>query len=320
VKNFSIAMSVILCLALLSGLPDFAYSEEKKRVGPKIGTKKSSESVQQKAQSEAQTGKAKKTSSNPKAQLNKELLEAVNKGDIKTVKRLLEKGASIEVRDKSLGGTPLIWAAFMGRESVVKLLLKKGADYNARNKKGWTALSLSCAKGHVNIAKQLLARGADIDARSKDGWTPLSIAFSKKNPKLLKLLAYYCAKSPWATVEVKRGDRKGCLTVRTHPSKKARTVKCIKKGERLGLTGIWTKGNWAQVCTPVKGWTVGRYIETRALPVRKRAVLAVKLKPNRASSARNPRQRRPAPMRRSREPIEDPDLRPNIPVRKHTWR
>ena len=41
---------------------------------------------------------------------------------------LLDHGASINVRDKDSGATPLYMAATMGREDVVSLLLDKGAD------------------------------------------------------------------------------------------------------------------------------------------------------------------------------------------------
>jgi ankyrin repeat protein len=43
------------------------------------------------------------------------------------VKLLLEKGAELEAKDQ-YGRTPLLWAADKGHETVVKLLLEKGAQ------------------------------------------------------------------------------------------------------------------------------------------------------------------------------------------------
>ena len=51
-------------------------------------------------------------------------------------------------------------AAELGRFEVVKLLLKRGADINPRDRSGMTALTLSQEKGHKEIVKLLKAHGA----------------------------------------------------------------------------------------------------------------------------------------------------------------
>ena len=55
------------------------------------------------------------------------LHSAVCRGHVDIVKLLLEKGAELEARGKVYGRTPLSWAAGNGHEAVVKLLLEKGA-------------------------------------------------------------------------------------------------------------------------------------------------------------------------------------------------
>ncbi len=47
--------------------------------------------------------------------------------------------------------------------------MQKGADVNARNKDGDTALMLGCRRGHLEVVKLLLEKGADVNARDKDG-------------------------------------------------------------------------------------------------------------------------------------------------------
>jgi hypothetical protein len=357
VKNRSDAMFVVLCLAVLCTTPDFSLSKTQERVSaltkscmglvaeehetkpnsgrevlalladnsgpslPAIGQKSIAETARFAAsESMSQSRNAEKSSASPDPGLKKQLIDAASRGDPQTVLRLLESGASIEARDPDMGGTPLIWASFLGHAPVVKLLLEKEAHCNVRNKEGWTPLLLSCAKGHVNIAKMLLEKGADIDARSSDGWTPLSIAFAKKNTELLKLLVYYCAKSPWATVQVKSVRGRECLAVRTQPSERAGKVRCMRHGEIIGLTGIWTNENWAQVCAPVSGWAFGPHIETGDLPDRKRAVLTLKPRTPRESPKKTRSKREQDGTEENLDIGRELDPQPGVPMRRHIWR
>jgi ankyrin repeat protein len=49
------------------------------------------------------------------------LLWAAEKGHEAIVKLLLEKGADVEAKDREYGLTPLLWAALNGHEAIVKL-------------------------------------------------------------------------------------------------------------------------------------------------------------------------------------------------------
>ena len=65
--------------------------------------------------------------------LNRELIEAAAEGDVRWVRKLLDRGADVNARG-ALGGTPLHWAAREGRLSVARLLLDRGADVNAETR------------------------------------------------------------------------------------------------------------------------------------------------------------------------------------------
>jgi len=75
------------------------------------------------------------------------------------------------------GNTPLIRAALHGDAPKVAALLKDGADVNAANHMGETALLTSAwggtGRGDVSIAKALISRGADVNAIDMIGVTPL---------------------------------------------------------------------------------------------------------------------------------------------------
>src|SRR5206468_9240144 len=85
------------------------------------------------------------------------------------------------------GETPLMQVASVTRrpaqaEGVANLLLDKGADVNARDYAGRTAL-LKAMEGSASeyrvigadesMARLLIGRGADVNARDQDGWSPL---------------------------------------------------------------------------------------------------------------------------------------------------
>lgn len=55
--------------------------------------------------------------------------------------------------------TPLADAAVKGDKKEAELLIAKGADVNAKNKYGWTPLSLAESKGHREIAELLRSHG-----------------------------------------------------------------------------------------------------------------------------------------------------------------
>jgi len=64
---------------------------------------------------------------------------AAENGMLKTVKKLLEKGAEVNAVDLR-GSTPLHFAAENGHSEIVSLLVQRGANINAMDSKGDTAL------------------------------------------------------------------------------------------------------------------------------------------------------------------------------------
>jgi hypothetical protein len=64
---------------------------------------------------------------------NTEFLAAVERGDRDTVAQMLESDASLAVSVDATGATALHHAAFHGRREIVDILLKAGANINARD-------------------------------------------------------------------------------------------------------------------------------------------------------------------------------------------
>jgi len=104
--------------------------------------------------------------------------------NVGVVKLLLDKGADVNAQD-SAGETALWYAASKGHTDIVRLLLDRGAGVNVKNYLHRTALVLAV---NADIAKLLLDKGADLNATDSYGRTPLSYAGIYRRDDVVKTL------------------------------------------------------------------------------------------------------------------------------------
>ena len=90
----------------------------------------------------------------PNDQLNEELILAAEAGDVGLVENLLERGAQIDAHN-DWGVTALMAASGSGEAAVVELLLERGADIDARDRYGKTALEIAYDQGHREVINVL---------------------------------------------------------------------------------------------------------------------------------------------------------------------
>lgn len=90
------------------------------------------------------------------------------------VKLLLEKGAEVEAKN-SWAQTPLLYAAQKGHEAVVRLLVEKGAELESIDSEyNRTPLWYAAQSGNEAIVNLLLEKGAELESKdSHYNWTPL---------------------------------------------------------------------------------------------------------------------------------------------------
>ena len=111
----------------------------------------------------------------------------VEEGKLDVVKFLIEKGANVNAKCKN-DYTPLCIAAEKGKLDVVKFLIEKGANVDKKNKNGWTPLHVAAKEGILDVVKYLTENGANINAKTNDDKTPLYIAAKNGHSEVVDYL------------------------------------------------------------------------------------------------------------------------------------
>jgi len=124
------------------------------------------------------------------------LFESIKSGNIEKLKTALTRVTDLNVTDNE-GNTTLNCVCFWDRIEAVRLLLKCGADPNARNRDGYAALHSALdhkSKTAGDIVKLLIDHGADVNQKvnaqpDENGYTPLHYACgNSRNVKAVRLL------------------------------------------------------------------------------------------------------------------------------------
>nr|XP_055076899.1 transient receptor potential cation channel, subfamily N, member 1 isoform X1 [Misgurnus anguillicaudatus] len=93
------------------------------------------------------------------------------------VQMLLGFGAQVQLRGGKAQETPLHIAARVKEgERVAEMLLKSGADVNAEQENGETAMHVAARHGSLQMIKALIQEGGDVTFTSKVGENPLHVA------------------------------------------------------------------------------------------------------------------------------------------------
>ncbi|XP_069652673.1 ankyrin repeat domain-containing protein 22 isoform X3 [Haliaeetus albicilla] len=110
------------------------------------------------------------------------ICQAAYNNDFNEVQLLLERNSNyLNIQDSFGGDTPLICACKQGNNRIVSYLLNRNADVNLRNK-------VSKTKQNENLIKMLLRAGADVNATDFSGNTALHYACEMKNQAVIPLL------------------------------------------------------------------------------------------------------------------------------------
>lgn len=117
------------------------------------------------------------------------LFKSVFAGDLEKAELALNAGANVNAVNEH-GLTALMAASLGGHNKIAELLVSKGADINAKTGDGNTALLMALGNSHPESAKLLISKGADVNVTSKvlAGFTPLILASMRGYVEIVELL------------------------------------------------------------------------------------------------------------------------------------
>ncbi len=150
-----------------------------------------------------------------------ELVRAVKAQNREIVRALLAQGADVNASQGD-GATALHWAVHRDDRETADLLIQADAEVNAATDLGVAPLSLACLNGSAALVETLLKAGADPNAAAVSGETPLLTAARVGNVDVVRLLLAHGAHV--TATEASRGQTALMLAVAEKHTEVARVL------------------------------------------------------------------------------------------------
>lgn len=132
------------------------------------------------------------------------------------IKLLLARGADVAARDSDQR-TPLYYASSCkNNKAVVSLLLEHGSEVDAKDVRGETPLFIASRWACCEVVTVLFQHGTDVNVVNDDGYTPLAYASERKDPSLVsELIRHGCSVDslPRSTAPLHRASEFGSTEI-----------------------------------------------------------------------------------------------------------
>ena len=103
------------------------------------------------------------------------LMRAAARGDASAVTALVGAGTDVNTSHEELRVTPLMFAAYFGKDAVVRLLLEQGAKANLKDAAGASAADWATAGDHPATTDLLSKAGAQLNPFLNVGVLPFAL-------------------------------------------------------------------------------------------------------------------------------------------------
>ena len=126
-----------------------------------------------------------------------DFFRAIHDGEYKKVEKVILEQPNLI--DSIISGdcTPLMFASYWGKDSIVELLLKHGADmYKAGPKYGQTPLHVAVMQNNLSVVNVLISKGMDVNVKDVNKKTALIDAIENNKKEMVELLLKNNAKLP----------------------------------------------------------------------------------------------------------------------------
>ncbi|KAK3265375.1 hypothetical protein CYMTET_25936, partial [Cymbomonas tetramitiformis] len=100
---------------------------------------------------------------------------AAERGTVEVVRKLVDMGAEVDAEDGE-GRTALTVALAFGQEGVARALLEAGAGVNAGT--GQRPFHGAAKRGTVEVVKEFMEKGVEVDVEDREGCTALTVALA----------------------------------------------------------------------------------------------------------------------------------------------
>jgi ankyrin repeat protein len=133
------------------------------------------------------------------------LLAATHANRIDAAGLLIEHGADVNAKD-DMQDSPFLYAGAEWRLEILRMTLAAGANLKSANRYGGTALIPAAHHGHVEVVRELLKAQIDVNHVNRLGWTALLEAIilgdgGAAHTEIVELLVANGAKLQLADVE-----------------------------------------------------------------------------------------------------------------------
>lgn len=115
------------------------------------------------------------------------LMRAAQEGHVLIVQALLDRGASVNRRNR-VQMTALMLASQRGHAEVCQALVNKNAELDSMTYQHSTALLLACKRGNVNVARVLITAGCELWVQDSRGRTARELAQRRDMKELVSIL------------------------------------------------------------------------------------------------------------------------------------